>query len=59
MLSLATDLIGQLNRERHVGKSPARGTDRVLSRVLAPTAAIWHNGKTGQPVKGSHIAYGH
>jgi hypothetical protein len=30
---------------------------RVLSRVLALTAAIWLNDKTGQPVKRSSIAY--
>jgi hypothetical protein len=30
---------------------------RVLSRILALTAAIWHNDKTGQPVKRSLIAY--
>jgi hypothetical protein len=30
---------------------------RVLSHVLALTAAIWLNDKTGQPVKRSLIAY--
>jgi len=32
---------------------------RVLSRILALTAGIWHNDKTGQPVKRSLIAYDH
>jgi hypothetical protein len=32
---------------------------RVLSRVLALTAAIWLNDKTGQPVKRSLTAYDH
>jgi len=32
---------------------------RVLSRVLALTAAIWFNDKTGQPVKRSLVVYDH
>ncbi len=32
---------------------------RVLQRILALTAAIWHNGRTGQPVKRSLLAYDH
>ncbi|MBV9025920.1 MAG: IS982 family transposase, partial [Streptomycetaceae bacterium] len=32
---------------------------RVLVRILALTAAIWLNDKTGQPVKRSLIAYDH
>lgn len=32
-------------------------TVRILTRILALTAAIWHNDKTGQPVKRSLIAY--
>jgi hypothetical protein len=32
---------------------------RVLARILAITAAIWHNDKTGQPIKRSLIAYDH
>ncbi|WP_345681296.1 IS982 family transposase, partial [Yinghuangia aomiensis] len=50
---------GQLDLERHGGKSPAGVVARVLSRVLALTAAIWHNDKTGQPVKRSLTAYDH
>jgi hypothetical protein len=30
---------------------------RVLQRILALTAAIWHNDHTGQPVKRSLVAY--
>ena len=30
---------------------------RVLARVQALTAAIWHNDKTAQPVKRSLIAF--
>ncbi|AVH95618.1 IS982 family transposase [Streptomyces sp. WAC00288] len=47
----------QLDLERHGGKSPAGVIVRVLSRILALTAAIWHNDKTGQHVKRSLIAY--
>ena len=50
---------GQLDLERHGGKSPAGVTARVLSRILALTAAIWLNDKTGQPVKRSLTAYDH
>ncbi|MGH3575801.1 MAG: IS982 family transposase [Pseudonocardiaceae bacterium] len=50
---------GQLDLERHGGKSPAGVSVRVLARILALTAAIWHNDKTGQPVKRSLTAYDH
>ncbi len=50
---------GQLDLERHGGKSPAGVAARVLCRILALTAAIWHNDKTGQPVKRSLTAYDH
>ncbi|MET8514956.1 IS982 family transposase, partial [Streptomyces sp. NPDC005077] len=45
--------------ERHGGKTPAGVTVRVLMRILALTAAVWHNDKTGQPVKRSLTAYDH
>jgi hypothetical protein len=44
---------GQLDLERHGGRTPAGVMVRVLQRVLALTAAIWHNDKTGQPIKRS------
>ena len=50
---------GQLDLERHGGKTPAGVIARVLSRILALTAAIWLNDKTGQPVKRSLTAYDH
>ncbi|GAA2701748.1 IS982 family transposase [Nonomuraea recticatena] len=50
---------GQLDLERHGGRSPAGVIIRVLSRILALTAAIWHNDKTNQPIKRSLIAYDH
>jgi hypothetical protein len=37
---------GQLDLERHGGHTPAGVMVRVLQRVLALTAAIWHNDHT-------------
>lgn len=50
---------GQLDLERHGGRTPAGVIARVLARVLALTAAIWLNDKTGQPIKRSLTAYDH
>ena len=50
---------GQLDLERHGGRTPEGIIARVLARILALTAAIWHNDKTGQPVKRSLTAYDH
>jgi hypothetical protein len=48
-----------LDLERHGGRTPAGVTVRVLQRVLALTAAIWHNDQTGQPTLRSLTAYDH
>jgi Transposase DDE domain len=50
---------GQLDLERHGGHTPNGVMTRVLQRILALTAAIWHNDHTGQPVMRSLIAYDH
>ncbi|USX56236.1 IS982 family transposase [Lentzea sp. HUAS12] len=50
---------GQLDLERHGGRTRAGVIVRVLQRILALTAAIWHNDHTAQPVKRSLIAYDH
>ena len=50
---------GQLDLERHGGRTPQGVLVRVLQRVLALTAAIWHNDRTGQPVLRSLTAYDH
>jgi hypothetical protein len=50
---------GQLDLERHGGHTPLGVLARVLQRILAMTAAIWHNDHTGQPLKRSLIAYDH
>jgi hypothetical protein len=52
-------LKGQLDLERHGGRTPEGIIARVLTRILALTAAIWHNDKTSQPVKRSLIAFDH
>jgi hypothetical protein len=50
---------GQLDLERHGGHTPTGVLIRVLQRLLALTAAVWHNDRTGQPVKRSLLAYDH
>lgn len=50
---------GQLDLERHGGRTRAGVIIRVLARILALTTAIWLNDKTGQPIKRSLIAYDH
>ncbi|MER7283355.1 IS982 family transposase [Dactylosporangium sp. NPDC000244] len=57
--SVNQTLKGQLDLERHGGRTPAGVAIRVLQRVLAMTAAIWHNWHTGQPTMRSLIAYDH
>ena len=50
---------GQLDLEQHGGRTRAGVITRVWQRILALTAAIWHNDRTGQPVLRSLIAYDH
>jgi len=50
---------GQLDLERHGGHTPVGVTVRVLQGILALTAAIRHNDRTGQPVPRSLTAYDH
>jgi Transposase DDE domain len=57
--SVNDTLKGQLDLERHGGRTIEGVTVRVLQRLLALTAAIWHNHTTGQPVLRSLIAYDH
>ncbi len=52
-------LKNQLGLERHGGRVPAGLWARVVQRLLALNAAIWHNWQTGAPVKRSLIAYDH
>jgi hypothetical protein len=50
---------GQVDLERRGGHTPAGVLIRVLPRLLALTAAIWHNDQLGLPVKRSLLAYDH
>lgn len=50
---------GQLDLERHRGRTPGGVAVRVLQRILALTAAVWHNDHTGQPTHRSLLAYDH
>jgi hypothetical protein len=57
--SVNWSLKGQLSLEEHGGRTDLGIFTRVLVRVLALTAGIWHNDKTGQEAKRSLIAYDH
>jgi hypothetical protein len=50
---------GQLDLERHGGRTGVGVAVRVLQRILALTAAIWHNDKTGQAIPRSLVANDH
>jgi hypothetical protein len=57
--SVNDTLKGQLDLERHGGRTAGGVTVRVLQRLLALTAAIWHNDHSGAPHTRSLIAYDH
>jgi hypothetical protein len=50
---------GQLDLERHGGRTKAGVITLVWQRILALTAAIWHNDNIGRAVKRSLTAYDH
>ena len=50
---------GQLDLEAHGGHTITGVAVRVYQRLLALTAAIWHNHATGQTITRSLIAYDH
>ena len=52
-------LKNQLGLERHGGRIPAGLWARIIQRLLALNACIWHNRQIGAPVKRSLIAYDH
>ena len=52
-------LKNQLGLERHGGRVPAGLWARIVQRLLALNAAIWHNWLIDAPVKRSLIAYDH
>ncbi|MFE1877678.1 IS982 family transposase [Streptomyces sp. NPDC059496] len=57
--SVNDTLKGQLDLERHGARTPAGVLARVGQRILALTAAIWHNRANTTPLTRSLIAYGH
>lgn len=57
--SVYDTLKGQLDLELHGGRTLTGVATRVAQRILALTAAIWHNRATGQPITRSLIAYDH
>ena len=57
--SVNDTLKGQLDLELHGGRSIEGVGARIAQRLLAMTAAIWHNRITGQAVTRSLIAYDH
>jgi hypothetical protein len=52
-------LKGQLDLEHLGGRTPVEVAVRVLQRILALTAAIWHNHHTRQPTLRSLVADDH
>ena len=50
---------GQLGLEQHGGRTIAGVCARVAQRVLALTAAIWHNDHHGAHTRRSLLAYDH
>jgi hypothetical protein len=57
--SVNQTLKAQLDLEGHRGRTEDGILTRLLYRILALTAAIWHNDQTGQDIKRSLIAYDH
>ena len=57
--SVYDTLKGQLDLELHGGRTLLGVTTRIAQRLLALTAAIWHNRATAQPITRSLIAYDH
>ena len=57
--SVNDTLKGQLDLERHGGRTWGGVVTRVLQRLLALTAAIWHNGQLGKRPVRSLLAYDH
>ena len=57
--SINDTLKGQLDLERHGGRTIAGVCARVAQRILALTAAIWHNDQLGLTIRRSLTAYDH
>ena len=57
--SVNDTLKGQLDLEHHGGRTIAGVCTRVAQRILALTAAIWHNDHLGLTIRRSLTAYDH
>jgi hypothetical protein len=57
--SVNDTLKGQLDLERHGGRTHGGVIARVLQRLLALTAVIWHNGELGVTPVRSLLAFDH
>jgi hypothetical protein len=57
--SINQTLKAQLALERHGGRTVAGVCVRILQRLLALTAAIWHNDTTNAPTRRSLTSYDH
>nr|WP_269047189.1 IS982 family transposase [Paenarthrobacter sp. Z7-10] len=57
--SINDTLKGQLDLEQHGGRKPDGVIVRITQRLLAMTAAIWHNDRIGQAIRRSLTAYDH
>lgn len=57
--SINDTLKGQLDLEHHGGRTVAGVCTRIAQRILALTAAIWHNDTIGATIKRSLTAYDH
>jgi hypothetical protein len=57
--SINATLKDQLSLEGHGGHSPQGVLTRILQRLLALTATIWHNHTTGQPTPRCLTPYDH
>jgi hypothetical protein len=57
--SVNQSLKGQLDLERHGGRTPDGVFTRVAQRLLALATGIWHNWATGATAKRSLVAYDH
>ena len=57
--SINDTLKGQLDLEAHGGRTVAGVCARIAQRMLAFTAAIWHNDTIGANIRRSLTAYDH
>ena len=57
--SINDTLKGQLDLEQHGGRTPDGVIARVIQRLMAMTAAIWHNDQIGATIRRSLTAYDH